>query len=58
MLGACYLMGNGVAKSDEVGMMWIRKAADQNDPVALNVLASCYLKGIGVLNQTKRESNI
>src|SRR5882762_10188683 len=48
-LGAAFYFGNfGVAKDYGEAAKWFRKAAEQNDSMAQNNLAGCYLLGQGV----------
>jgi TPR repeat protein len=47
-IGLAYLTGDGVAKDDAEGVKWLRKAADQDNPVAERYLAEMYFKGRGV----------
>lgn len=46
-LGRAFLDGLGVEKKPEEGFRWIRKAADQENTYALNVIGVLYLKGLG-----------
>ncbi len=43
LLGNCYLKGNGVAKDDNLAMMWIAKAASLGHPIALAQMKSIRL---------------
>jgi TPR repeat protein len=47
-IGLAYLTGDGVTKNDAEGVKWLRKAADQDNPVAERYLAEMYFKGRGV----------
>ena len=47
-LGVIYLTGDGVAKDDVEAVKWLRKAADQDSPLAERYLAEMYFKGRGV----------
>jgi len=47
-IGLAYLTGDGVHKDDAEGVKWLRKAADQDNPVAERFLAEMYFKGRGV----------
>src|ERR1700730_7978940 len=47
-LGLAYLTGDGVGKDDVEAAKWLRKAADQDNPVAERFLAEMYFKGRGV----------
>src|SRR5882762_6300006 len=47
-IGLAYLTGDGVHKDDAEAMKWLRKAADQDNPVAERFLAEMYFKGRGV----------
>src|SRR5258708_1133901 len=47
-VGLAYLTGDGVHKDDVEAMKWLRKAADQDNPVAQRFLAEMYFKGRGV----------
>jgi TPR repeat protein len=47
-LGVIYLTGDGVAKNDTEAVKWLRKAADQDSPLAERYLAEMYFKGRGV----------
>jgi TPR repeat protein len=47
-LGVIYLTGDGVAKDDVEAVKWLRKAADQDNPLAERYLAEMYFKGRGV----------
>ena len=38
ILGSCYLLGVGVAQNTAEGFKWLRKAAEQGDPEAINAL--------------------
>ncbi|MCD7884704.1 MAG: sel1 repeat family protein [Lachnospiraceae bacterium] len=37
-MGICYLEGNGVTKDEKVAVVWLRKAADQGDKAAKELL--------------------
>src|SRR5438270_6034510 len=47
-LGLAYATGDGVGKDDAEAVKWLRKAADQDNPVAERFLAEMYFKGRGV----------
>ncbi len=47
-LGVIYLTGDGVPKDDAEALKWLRKAADQDSPLAERYLAEMYFKGRGV----------
>ena len=47
-LGLDYLTGNGVGKDDAEAVKWLRKAADQDNPLGERYLAEMYFKGRGV----------
>ncbi|MGH9678527.1 MAG: hypothetical protein ACRD4Y_01110 [Candidatus Acidiferrales bacterium] len=47
-LGVIYLTGDGVPKDDAEAVKWLRKAADQDSPLAERYLAEMYFKGRGV----------
>jgi TPR repeat protein len=47
-IGLAYLTGDGVHKDDAEAIKWLRKAADQDNPVAERYLAEMYFKGRGV----------
>jgi TPR repeat protein len=47
-LGLAFLTGDGVPKDDTEAVKWLRKAADQDNPVAERYLAEMYFKGRGV----------
>jgi TPR repeat protein len=47
-LGLAFLTGDGVPKDNAEGVKWLRKAADQDNPVAERYLAEMYFKGRGV----------
>jgi TPR repeat protein len=47
-LGLVFLTGDGVRKDDAEAVKWLRKAADQDNPVAERYLAEMYFKGRGV----------
>ena len=38
LLGRCYIDGNGVEKNDNLGIMWIAKAADSNCLIAKEII--------------------
>src|SRR3977135_312925 len=46
-LGLAYLTGDGVHKDDAEAVKWLRKAADQDNPVAGRYLGEMYFKGRG-----------
>lgn len=43
LLGRCYLDGKGLAKNDNLGIMWIAKAASLGHPIALAQIQSIRL---------------
>lgn len=43
LLGRCYLEGNGLPKNDNLGIMWIAKAASLGHPIALAQIQSIRL---------------
>ena len=43
MLGRCYLEGKGLAKDDNLAVMWIAKAASLGHPIALAQIRSIRL---------------
>ncbi|MGZ4956529.1 MAG: tetratricopeptide repeat protein [Methylobacter sp.] len=43
LLGCCYLEGNGLPKDDNLGLMWIAKAASLGHPIALAQIQSIRL---------------
>ncbi len=43
LLGSCYLEGNGLAKDDNLAMMWIAKAASLGHSIALAQIQSIRL---------------
>ncbi|MGZ5574505.1 MAG: tetratricopeptide repeat protein [Methylobacter sp.] len=43
LLGRCYLEGNGLAKDENLGIMWIAKAASLGHPIALAQIQSIRL---------------
>ena len=47
-IGLAYLTGDGVHKDDAEAVKWLRKAADQDNPIAERYLAEMYFKGRGV----------
>src|ERR1700676_3908368 len=47
-LGVIYLTGDGVAKDDAEAVKWLRKAAEQDNPLGERYLAEMYFKGRGV----------
>ncbi len=47
-LGVIYLTGDGVARDDVEAVKWLRKAADQDSPLAERYLAEMYFNGRGV----------
>ena len=47
-LGSLYERGQGVEKNAENAFEWTKKAAEQNDPVAMFNLACYHDKGVGV----------
>ena len=47
-LGECYEKGQGVSQSFEQAAYWTKKAAEQGNVIAQNVLGHYYRKGQGV----------
>ncbi|MCU1340779.1 MAG: Sel1 domain protein repeat-containing protein, partial [Candidatus Acidoferrum typicum] len=47
-IGLAYLTGDGVHKDEAEALKWLRKAADQDNPIAERYLAEMYFKGRGV----------
>ena len=47
-IGLAYLTGDGVRKDDAEAVKWLRKAANQDNPIAERYLAEMYFKGRGV----------
>jgi TPR repeat protein len=47
-LGIIYLTGDGAPRDDAEAAKWLRKAADQDNPMAERYLAEMYFKGRGV----------
>ena len=45
-LGSCYLRGAGVPKDENLGLMWIAKAASHNHAIALGQIDALRLNGI------------
>lgn len=43
LLGNCYLTGNGLAKDDNLAMMWIAKAASLGHSIALSQIQSIHM---------------
>ncbi|MDO9168406.1 MAG: hypothetical protein Q7U18_04820 [Methylobacter sp.] len=43
LLGSCYLTGNGLAKDDNLAMMWVARAASLCHPIALAQMQSIRL---------------
>lgn len=43
LLGSCYLEGNGLAKDDNLAIMWTAKAASLGHPIALAQIQSMRL---------------
>ncbi len=43
VLGNCYLKGNGLAKDDNLAMMWVAKAASLDHPIAMAQMKSIRL---------------
>ena len=54
-LGELYMSGMGVKKDMVQGVMWLRKSAAQNHPVACFALGYNYLNGYG-LKQSNEEA--
>jgi len=48
ILGACYYVGNGVAKNQVEAAKWWRKGAEQGNAFAQSNLGACYRNGEGV----------
>ena len=53
LLGRCYLKGKGVAKDNNLAMMWIAKAASLGHPIAL-----AQIKSIRLLNDDEIENRV
>ena len=47
-LGVIYLTGDGVPRDDAEAVKWLRKAAEQDNPLGERYLAEMYFKGRGV----------
>jgi TPR repeat protein len=47
-LGNAYILGEGVEKNPEEGVLWLRLAASMGWPHAINALGDAYLNGKGV----------
>ena len=47
-LAKMYLSGDRIPKDNDIGIVWLRKAADQNNLGAINYLGGEYERGIGV----------
>ncbi len=53
LLGKCYLKGNGVAKDNNIAMMWVAKAASLGHPIAL-----AQMKSIRLLSDDEIENRV
>jgi hypothetical protein len=53
-LGLSYLKGHGVERNPELGVSWLRRAADQGCGRGQNILADCYATGVGVAKNVRR----
>lgn len=53
-LGDCYILGNGVTKSEMEAVSWFRWAADKGNAGAMRRLGICYRNGWGVLKDQKQ----
>jgi hypothetical protein len=53
-LGLYYLQGDGVERNPELGVSWLRKAADQDCGLAHYLLATCYAMGICVAKNVRQ----
>lgn len=47
-LAKMYLSGDRIPKDNDIGIIWLKKAADQNHLGAINYLGGAYERGIGV----------
>lgn len=54
-LGNAFLLGEGVEKNPEEGVLWLRLAASMGWPHAINALGDAYLNGNGV-DQNQNEA--
>lgn len=52
-LGGCFLEGLGVEKNPKEGFQWIKRAADQENKNALNVIGILYENGTGTAKNGK-----
>jgi TPR repeat protein len=57
-LGVMYLRGDGVARDDAEAAKWLRKAADQDNPIAERYLAEMYFKGRGVAADNEQAARL
>jgi TPR repeat protein len=48
LLAECYLFGKGLTKNETKAVALLHDAAAASDPRAMDQLATCYHKGIGV----------
>lgn len=55
-LGEMYSMGEGVARDYNLGIEWILKAAEQELPIAMKVLAKRYEQGVLGLTKDPQQS--
>jgi len=58
MIGVYYLDGEVTAKNEKEGISWLKKAADQNDPTGLKILAKCYITGTGLPKNEKEAEKL
>lgn len=49
MLGVCYFYRNGVKQNYTQSVIWLYKAAMNNDPIACYELARIYEEGIALM---------
>lgn len=47
-VGIMYMHGEGVEENFTEGLKWIKRAARQNEPMAMNLLGMVYRDGVGV----------
>lgn len=55
-LGEMYSMGEGITQNYELGFQWIHKAAQQDLPIAMKVLAKRYEQGVYGLAKDPEQS--
>jgi len=53
---SCYYLTDkrGVSKDMDIAIDWLKKSAEQNNPVAIFNLAGCYMKGEAVEKDSER----